>query len=84
MVAGVFVFIPRSYPIHTPSSSCPVGDKLTSLPIGSGAEESSVKQFKARLPGAGMRWSRPGAERMLIIRAAVLPGDFDTLWQHAA
>ena len=42
------------------------------FPIGSGAVESGVKQFKARLTGAGMRWSRPGAERMLLIRSAVM------------
>jgi hypothetical protein len=53
-------------------------------PIGSGTVESGVKQFKVRLTGPGMRWSRPGAERMLVIRAAVLQGGFDTLWQHAA
>lgn len=53
-------------------------------PIGSGTVESGVKQFKVRLTGPGMRWSRPGAERMLVIRAAVLQGAFDTLWQHAA
>jgi hypothetical protein len=53
-------------------------------PLGSGTVESGVKQFKVRLTGPGMRWSRPGAERMLVIRAAVLQGGFDTLWQRAA
>jgi hypothetical protein len=53
-------------------------------PIGSGTVESGVKQFKARLTGPGMRWSRLGAERMLVIRAAVLQGNFDTLWRQAA
>lgn len=53
-------------------------------PIGSGTVESGVKQFKVRLTGPGMRWSRPGAERMLVIRAAVLQGAFDDLWQRAA
>ena len=53
------------------------------LPIGSGTIESGVKQFKARLTGAGMRWSRPGAERMLGIRSAVLGRDFDRLWDAA-
>jgi hypothetical protein len=53
-------------------------------PIGSGTVESAVKQFKVRLTGPGMRWSRPGAERILVIRAAVLQGNFDTLWQRAA
>jgi hypothetical protein len=53
-------------------------------PIGSGTVESGVKQFKVRLTGPGMRWSRAGAERMLVIRAAVLQGSFDALWQRAA
>jgi hypothetical protein len=50
-------------------------------PIGSGTVESAIKQFKARLTGPGMRWSRPNAERMLIIRTAVLNHTFDQLWQ---
>jgi hypothetical protein len=53
-------------------------------PIGSGTVESGVKQFKLRLTGPGMRWSRAGAERMLVIRAAVMQGNFDALWQRAA
>ncbi len=53
-------------------------------PIGSGTVESGVKQFKTRLTGPGMRWSRPAAQRMLIIRAAVLQNNFDVLWQSAA
>lgn len=53
------------------------------LPIGSGTVESGVKQFKQRLSGTGMRWHLDNANRMLIIRAAVLGKDFHTLW-HAA
>jgi len=52
-------------------------------PIGSGSVESEVKQFKSRLAGPGMRWSRPGAQRMLVIRAAVLDFSFDALWAAA-
>jgi len=52
------------------------------LPIGSGTVESSVKQFKARLAGPGMRWNRRAAQRMLLIRAAVLDHSFDQRW-HA-
>ena len=52
-------------------------------PIGSGTVESGIKQFKARLTGPGMRWSRPAAERMLVVRAAVLSHDFDRLWAAA-
>ena len=50
------------------------------LPIGSGMIESAAKQFKARFTGPGMRWSRPGIERLLPIRAAILSHHFDSLW----
>jgi hypothetical protein len=59
------------------------------FPIGSGTTESGinpgtgVKQFKSRLTGSGMRWSRPAAQRMLILRAAVLGDSFDALWVDA-
>lgn len=52
-------------------------------PIGSGSVESEVKQFKTRLSAAGMRWSRLGAQRMLLIRGAVLDNSFDALWAAA-
>jgi hypothetical protein len=52
-------------------------------PIGSGTIESAIKQFKQRLTGPGMRWSRPGAERMLLLRAAVLSHTFDQAWAAA-
>lgn len=51
--------------------------------IGSGMVESGVKQFKARFTGAGMRWSRAGAERLMPVRAAVMSRRFDELWQKA-
>jgi hypothetical protein len=54
------------------------------FPIGSGTIESGIKQFLTRLAGPGMRWSRPGAERMAVLRAAVLGSDFDRLWRLAA
>ena len=52
-------------------------------PTGSGSVESGIKRFKARLAGAGMRWQRPSAEQMLIIRGAVLTNSFDELWATA-
>jgi len=52
-------------------------------PIGSGSVESEVKQYKTRLTAAGMRWSRPGANRMFVIRGAVLDRSFDSLWAAA-
>jgi hypothetical protein len=51
--------------------------------IGSGMVESGAKQFKARLAGPGMRWSRSGAERLLPIRSAILGGRFEQAWQMA-
>jgi hypothetical protein len=53
-------------------------------PLGSGSVESGVKPFKHRLTGAGMRWSRAAAERMMILRAAVLSDTFTSLWHAAA
>jgi hypothetical protein len=53
-------------------------------PIGSGSVESEVKQFKHRLSGPGMCWSRPGAQHMILIRAAVLDRSFDARWSQAA
>ena len=48
--------------------------------IGSGMVESGAKRFKERFVGAGMRWSRPGAERLLTIRTALLSQRFDERW----
>ena len=53
-------------------------------PIGSGGVESGIKQFKQRLTGAGMRWSRQGAEQMMTIRSAVMTDSLDALWALAA
>jgi len=53
------------------------------FPIGSGSTESGVKQYKHRLCGPGMRWSRRGVRRMAVIRSAVLDSSFDTLWNAA-
>lgn len=53
------------------------------LPMGSGMVESGCKQFGARFAGAGMRWSRAGAERLIPIRAAILSNRFDEMWAVA-
>lgn len=50
--------------------------------IGSGMVESAAKQFKARFSGPGMRWGRPGAERLIPVRAAVMSNRFDETWQQ--
>jgi hypothetical protein len=49
-------------------------------PIDSGTVESAVKQFKARLTGPRMHWLHPAAERMFVLRVAVLDHSFDRLW----
>jgi hypothetical protein len=51
--------------------------------IGSGMVESGGKQFKSRFTGAGMRWSRAGAERLLPIRGAILSKRFHERWRAA-
>jgi hypothetical protein len=51
--------------------------------IGSGMVESGGKRFKDRFTGAGMRWSRSGAERLLPIRCAIMGGRFDERWRAA-
>jgi hypothetical protein len=50
------------------------------FPIGSGLAESGCKQFRARFTGPGMRWSRPGAEHLLPVRAAIMSHRFDAFW----
>lgn len=52
-------------------------------PIGSGTVESGIKRFKHRLSGPGMRWSRPAADRMLVLRAAVMSRTLEALWAAA-
>lgn len=51
------------------------------FPIGSGMVESGCKQLRARFTGAGMRWSRPGAENLIPIRTALLSDRFDEMWK---
>jgi len=53
------------------------------FPIGSGMVETGCKQFRARFTGAGMRWSRPGVERLLPVRASILSQRFDDAWRAA-
>lgn len=52
-------------------------------PIGSGTTESGVKQYKQRFCAAGMRWSRRGVERMVVLRSAVMEHSFDQHWAAA-
>lgn len=51
------------------------------LPIASGAVEGACKNLiKDRMERSGMRWTIPGAESMLQIRATYLSGDLDDYW----
>jgi hypothetical protein len=51
-------------------------------PVSSGTVESGIKQFKGRLTGPGMRWSRQSAEEMLVIRGAVIEQSFNAMWMQ--
>lgn len=51
-------------------------------PIASGSVEGACKNLvKDRLERSGMRWTVPGAEAMLRLRAIHLSGDFDNYWR---
>ena len=51
-------------------------------PMGSGAVEGACRHLvKDRMEGWGMRWTLPGAEAVLKIRAVQLNGDWDSSWQ---
>jgi hypothetical protein len=50
-------------------------------PIGTGVIESACGHLvKARCDQAGMRWTQPGAEALLDLRAVRLNGDWDRYW----
>ncbi len=53
------------------------------LPVGSGTTESAVKQYKHRVCGAGMCWTRQGVRRMIQLRSAVMERTFDQRWDAA-
>lgn len=51
------------------------------LPIGSGPVEAACKTVVGqRLKRSGMRWSRPGGQRVLNLRTHVLSGRWDPFW----
>jgi len=51
------------------------------FPIATGNIEGAAKNLvKDRMERSGMRWSEPGAEAMLQLRAVYLSGDFDAYW----
>ena len=51
--------------------------------LGSGPVESAAKQIKARLAGPGMKWSRRGAEHLLLLRTHIMSGRFQNAWRPA-
>ena len=57
--------------------------RAAGYPLGSGTTESGVKQYKQRLCAAGMRWSRPNLNRMIVLRSAAMAGSFDQRWAVA-
>ncbi len=55
--------------------------RMEGYPIDSGMVESAAKQYKGRFCGAGMRWSRPGAESLIPIRSAIISKRFEKMLQ---
>lgn len=55
--------------------------RAAGYPIGSGMVESACKRvIGARAKGAGMGWTRAGAQGMLSLRAELLSGRWDDTW----
>ena len=53
------------------------------LPIGSGPVEAACKSIvKCRLCRSGMRWSRPGGQRILDLRTYVKSNRWDAFWHE--
>ena len=51
-------------------------------PIATGVIEGACRYLvKDRLAITGARWSRPGAEAVLLLRAVITNGDFETYWK---
>jgi hypothetical protein len=51
-------------------------------PIATGVIEGACRYLvKDRLAITGARWSLPGAEAVLLLRAVITNGDFDTYWK---
>jgi hypothetical protein len=52
-------------------------------PIATGVIEGACRHLvKDRLAITGARWSLTGAEAVLLLRALITNGDFDTYWTH--
>ncbi len=73
---------PRLGILKRTNGGCNIWNYEEGFPIGSGMVESGCKQLRARFTGAGLRWSRPGAENLIPICTALLSERFDEMW-HA-
>jgi hypothetical protein len=51
--------------------------------LGSGTVESGAKQIKMRMAGPGMKWSRTGAQGLLLLRTQIMSDRFDAAWTSA-
>ena len=52
-------------------------------PIATGVIEGACRHLvKDRLAITGARWSLPGAEAVLLLRALITNGDLDTYWTY--
>jgi hypothetical protein len=55
--------------------------RAAGYPLGSGVVESGCKQVVGqRAKGAGMRWSTPGVQGVLTLRATLLSGNWEERW----
>jgi hypothetical protein len=55
--------------------------RAAGYPIGSGSVESACKRvIGARAKGGGMRWSKPGVQGVLALRAELLSGRWEQSW----
>lgn len=51
-------------------------------PLGSGAMESTCKQFQTRFKRPGQFWIQPGAEKLLCLASYRMSGRWNELWPH--
>lgn len=64
-------------------AACNISKREKTACPSAAAWSKAPASSSARLAGSGMRWSRPGLERLLPIRAAIMGQRFDDLWQKA-
>jgi hypothetical protein len=73
----------RTYFKRNGKRMCYATFRQNGWPIGSGPIEAACKTLvKTRLCRSGMRWSRPGGQRILALRTYVKSNRWDSAWQH--